>query len=80
MTTSSRNKVIERRIFDADVTIRSNSDGSVGARGYGAVFDSEAHGEVVHDQLSIGRWSNETTSGSSSTTKGRRSPPLALEQ
>jgi hypothetical protein len=47
MTTSSRNKVIERRIFDADVTIRSNSDGSVGARGYGAVFDSEAHGEVV---------------------------------
>lgn len=38
---------IERRIFDAKIEVRTNSDGSVGLRGYAAVFDSEAHGEVV---------------------------------
>lgn len=40
-------KLIERRIFDAPFEVRSNDDGSVGVRGYAAVFDSESHGEVV---------------------------------
>ena len=40
-------KSIERRLFDASIEIRKADDGSVGLRGYVAVFDSEAHGEVV---------------------------------
>ena len=38
---------IERRITDAKIEIRNNADGTVGLRGYAAVFDSVAHGEVV---------------------------------
>ena len=34
-------------MFNADIEVRSNADGTVGLRGYAAVFDSEAHGEVV---------------------------------
>jgi uncharacterized protein len=40
-------KLIERRIFDAPLEVRSNGDGTVGVRGYAAVFDSVSHGEVV---------------------------------
>jgi len=38
---------IERRITDAKIEVRNNADGTVGLRGYAAVFDSVAHGEVV---------------------------------
>lgn len=38
---------IERRLFDARIEVRTADDGSVGLRGYAAVFDSPAHGEVV---------------------------------
>lgn len=44
---SASKKPIERRMFNADIEVRSNADGTVGLRGYAAVFDSEAHGEVV---------------------------------
>jgi HK97 family phage prohead protease len=47
MSAATRTKVIERRIVEANASIRSNADGTVGARGYGAVFNSPAHGEVV---------------------------------
>lgn len=47
MSVATRTKVIERRIVEASASIRSNADGTVGARGYGAVFNSPAHGEVV---------------------------------
>lgn len=40
-------KQLERRIVDARPQIRSNDDGTVGVRGYFAVWDSEAHGEVI---------------------------------
>lgn len=41
-------KVLERRIVDANIELRKAPDGStVGVRGYAAVFDSEAHGEVI---------------------------------
>jgi HK97 family phage prohead protease len=40
-------KTIERRLFDASIEIRTAADGTVGLRGYAAVFDSPAHGEVV---------------------------------
>lgn len=38
---------IERRITDAKITVRTNADGTVGVRGYAAVFDSVSHGEVI---------------------------------
>lgn len=40
-------KQIERRITDAKITVRSNDDGTVGVRGYAAVFDTPAFGEVI---------------------------------
>jgi HK97 family phage prohead protease len=41
-------KKIERRIVDANIQVRRSPDGtSVGVRGYAAVFDSVAHGEVI---------------------------------
>lgn len=40
-------RTIERRITDAKIEVRTNPDGSVGVRGYAAVFDSPAHGEVI---------------------------------
>ena len=40
-------KTIERRLFDADIQIRRALDGTVGLRGYAALFDIEAHGEVI---------------------------------
>ena len=40
-------KTMQRRLFSEPVQIRANADGTVGARGYAAVFDSEAHGEVI---------------------------------
>ena len=40
-------KQIERRIVDGRIECRSNADGTQGVRGYAAVFDSVAHGEVV---------------------------------
>lgn len=40
-------KPIERRLFDASIEVRKRDDGTVGLRGYAAVFDSPAHGEVV---------------------------------
>jgi HK97 family phage prohead protease len=40
-------KPLERRIAHLPVEIRKNSDGTVGVRGYAAVFDSPAHGEVI---------------------------------
>ena len=41
------NKPLERRIFDACPEVRNNPDGTVGVRGYFAVWDSVAHGEVI---------------------------------
>lgn len=38
---------LERRTADARWEVREEPDGSVGLRGYAAVFDSPAHGEVV---------------------------------
>lgn len=38
---------LERRTFAADWKVRRNDDGTVGVRGYAAVFDSPAHGEVI---------------------------------
>lgn len=40
-------KHIERRITDAKITVRTNTDGTVGVRGYAAVFDSPSNGEVI---------------------------------
>jgi HK97 family phage prohead protease len=40
-------KQLERRSFHADWQVRDNGDGTVGVRGYAAVFDSPAHGEVI---------------------------------
>ena len=39
--------IIERRITDAKITVRNNDDGSIGVRGYAAVFDSPSLGEVI---------------------------------
>lgn len=41
------NKVLQRRIFAEPIQVRKNADGTIGVRGYAAVFDSEAHGEVI---------------------------------
>lgn len=41
---------IERRDFvapDGVIQVRSNADGTIGVRGYAAVFGQEAHGEVI---------------------------------
>lgn len=38
---------LERRTADARWEVREEPDGSVGLRGYAAVFDAPAHGEVV---------------------------------
>jgi HK97 family phage prohead protease len=38
---------IERRSFQAEIEVRTAPDGTVGIRGYAAVFDSPAHGEVI---------------------------------
>lgn len=40
-------KTLERRIINTKFDVRSNPDGTVGVRGYAAVFDSPAHGEVI---------------------------------
>lgn len=40
-------KTIERRAFSARIETRDNGDGTVGIRGYAAVFNAEAHGEVI---------------------------------
>jgi HK97 family phage prohead protease len=40
-------KPIERRIAHAPVEVRQNPDGTVGIRGYAAVWDSPAYGEVI---------------------------------
>lgn len=40
-------KTIEKRVVDAKIEVRSNPDGTTGVRGYAAVFESEAHGEIV---------------------------------
>lgn len=40
-------KTIERRVAFADFQLRDAPDGAVGLRGYAAVFDYVAHGEVV---------------------------------
>lgn len=41
------NPSIERRTADATWEVRESPDGGVGLRGYAAVFDAPAHGEVV---------------------------------
>lgn len=38
---------IERRLFDASIEVRRSDDGTIGLRGYAALFDVPAHGEVV---------------------------------
>ena len=38
---------LERRIVSQPVEVRRNPDGTVGVRGYAAVFDYEAYGEVI---------------------------------
>jgi HK97 family phage prohead protease len=40
-------KTIERRFTETHLEVRRAADGTVGLRGYAAVFDYEAHGEVV---------------------------------
>lgn len=40
-------KDMQRRLYSEPIKIRANADGTVGARGYAAVFNSEAHGEVI---------------------------------
>lgn len=40
-------KKLERRIVERPIQIRQNADGTIGASGYAAVFDSVAHGEVI---------------------------------
>jgi len=40
-------KKIERRLFAEPIEVRKSADGKVGVRGYAAVFDYEAHGEVI---------------------------------
>lgn len=40
-------KLLERRIVSAAPEIRENADGTVGVRGYFAVWDSVEHGEVI---------------------------------
>jgi HK97 family phage prohead protease len=40
-------KPIERRIVDARIEVRDTPDGKVGLRGYAAVFNVEAHGELI---------------------------------
>lgn len=40
-------KKVERRSFHAGWEIREAADGTVGLRGYAAMFDAPAHGEVV---------------------------------
>lgn len=40
-------KQLERRVFEHPIQVRSNDDGSVGVRGYAAVFNEPAHGEVI---------------------------------
>ena len=40
-------KQLQRRSFSEPFKVRKNSDGTIGVRGYAAVFDSEAHGEVI---------------------------------
>ena len=38
---------LERRVAGEPFEVRSNADGTIGVRGYAAVFDYEAHGEVI---------------------------------
>ena len=38
---------IQRRVVAEPIQVRSNADGTIGIRGYAAVFDSPAHGEVI---------------------------------
>ncbi len=40
-------KPIERRMVDAHIEVRETPDGKVGLRGYAAVFNVEAHGELI---------------------------------
>jgi HK97 family phage prohead protease len=40
-------RTIEVRAFAARIETRNNDDGTVGVRGYAAVFDAPAHGEVI---------------------------------
>lgn len=40
-------KPIERRMFAANLELRQNANGSVGLRGYAAMFEQPAHGEMV---------------------------------
>jgi HK97 family phage prohead protease len=44
---ANMSRTIERRLVDASLEIRTADDGTIGLRGYAAVFDSPAHGEVV---------------------------------
>lgn len=46
MSTATRGR-LERRITSEPFQVRTNADGTIGVRGYAAVFDSEAHGEVI---------------------------------
>lgn len=41
------NPQLQRRITSEAFQVRTNSDGTIGVRGYAAVFNSEAHGEVI---------------------------------
>lgn len=45
--TESPKRVTETRSFHAGWEIREAEDGAVGLRGYAALFDSPAHGEVI---------------------------------
>lgn len=40
-------KPIERRMFAANLEVRTNANGTVGLRGYAAMFEQVAHGEMV---------------------------------
>jgi hypothetical protein len=47
MTETVKQRVTETRSFHAGWEIREAEDGTVGLRGYAALFDSPAHGEVI---------------------------------
>lgn len=40
-------KQLERRVISHPIEVRQNDDGTFGVSGYAAVFDQEAHGEVI---------------------------------
>ena len=47
MKTKMDKRVLQRRITAEPIQVRTNSDGTIGVRGYAAVFGQVAHGETI---------------------------------